>query len=125
VSTKPVIAAGAGTFMDELIRLSGGRNVAAGYSGRYPRLSVEDLVASRPDVVFVAGMTGVERFSGEVTRWKDVPAFRDNAVHTLDGDVVTRPGPRLVEALEKVSAVLAAWRESRAKSSAAGEAGIR
>jgi iron complex transport system substrate-binding protein len=117
VSTVPIIAAGEGTFMDELVRLAGGRNAAARFSGRYPRLSVEGLVAARPDVVFVAGMAGVERFSPEVTRWKEVPAFRDGAVITLDGDLVTRPGPRLVTALERVSAALA---DRRAKA-AAGE----
>jgi len=123
VSTSPVIAAGAGTFMDELVRLSGGRNVVAGLAGRYPRLSVEDLVALRPDVVFVAGMTGVERFPEEVTRWVEIPAFRDGSVVTLDGDVVTRPGPRLVTALEQVSGAIAAWRGNRAKAPARGNGG--
>jgi iron complex transport system substrate-binding protein len=120
VSTAPIIAAGEGTFMDELARLAGGRNAAARYSGRYPRLSVEELVAARPDVIFVAGMAGVERFPPEVVRWKEVPAFRDGAVVTLDGDLVTRPGPRLVVALERVAAVLADWRKGRPKSPAAG-----
>lgn len=118
VSTVPIIAAGEGTFMDELVRLAGGRNAAARFSGRYPRLSVEGLVAARPDVIFVAGMSGVVRFSPEVTRWKEVPAFRDGAVITLDGDLVTRPGPRLVTALERVSAALADW---RAKASTGGK----
>jgi iron complex transport system substrate-binding protein len=122
VSTSPIIAAGEGTFMDELVRLAGGRNAAARFSGRYPRLSVEDLVAARPDVIFVAGMTGVERFPPEVTRWKEIPAFRDGAVITLDGDLVTRPGPRLVTALERVSAALAEW---RAKAPGAGAGGSR
>jgi iron complex transport system substrate-binding protein len=120
VSTTPVIAAGEGTFMDELVRLAGGRNAAARFSGRYPRLSVEELVAARPDVIFVAGMAGVERFSPEITRWKEVPAFRDAAVITLDGDLVTRPGPRLVTALERVSAALAGWRASHPKAPAPG-----
>lgn len=119
VSTAPIIAAGKGTFMDELVRLAGGRNAAAGFSGRYPRLSVEDLVAARPEVIFVAGMSQVERFSPELTRWKEVPAFRDGAVVTLDGDLVTRPGPRLVTALERVSSALAEWRRNRGKSSPA------
>ena len=123
VSTSPVIAAGGGTFMDELVRLSGGRNVVAGLAGRYPRLSVEDLVALRPDVVFVAGMTGVERFPEEVTRWVEIPAFRDGSVVTLDGDIVTRPGPRLVTALEQISGAIAAWREGRAKAPARGKGG--
>jgi len=125
VSTSPIIAAGEGTFMDELVRLAGGRNAAARFSGRYPRLSVEDLVAARPDVIFVAGMAGVERFPREVTRWKEVPAFRDGSVVTLDGDLVTRPGPRLVTALERVSAALAGWRSSRPKTPAAGAGGKR
>ena len=125
VSTVPVIAAGGGTFMDELVRLAGGSNAAARFSGRYPRLSVEELVAARPDVIFVAGMTGVERFPQEVTRWNEVPAFRDGAVVTLDGDLVTRPGPRLVTALERISAVLAAWREKRPGQPAAVRGGKR
>ena len=125
VSTAPIIAAGEGTFMDELVRLSGGRNAAARFSGRYPRLSVEGLVAARPDVIFVAGMAGVERFPPEVTRWKEVPAFRDGAVITLDGDLVTRPGPRLVTALERVSAALADWRTAHPAGPAAGAGGKR
>jgi len=125
VSTAPIIAAGGGTFMDELVRLSGGRNAAARFSGRYPRLSVEELVAARPDVIFVAGMAGVERFPPDVTRWKEVPAFRDGAVITLDGDLVTRPGPRLVNALERVAAALADWRKGRPKGPAAGAGGNR
>jgi iron complex transport system substrate-binding protein len=125
VSTVPIIAAGAGTFMDELVRLAGGRNAAARFPGRYPRLSVEGLVAARPDVIFVAGMAGVERFPPEVARWVEVPAFRDGAVITLDGDLVTRPGPRLVVALERVSAALAGWRTRRPEAPAAGAGGKR
>jgi iron complex transport system substrate-binding protein len=115
LSTSPVIAAGSGTFLDELVRLAGGRNVAARFSGRYPRLAVEDLVVLRPDVIFVAGMAGVERFPPEVTRWKEVPAFRDGAVFVLDGDLVTRPGPRLVSGLEEVARRIAGWRARQGK----------
>lgn len=120
VSTSPVIAAGGGTFMDELLRLAGGKNAASSFSGRYPRLSVEDLLAARPDLIFVAAMEGVEKFSPEVTRWKEVPAFRDGEVFSLDGDLVTRPGPRMVEALEGVSRALDVWRE-RHRPAAAGK----
>jgi iron complex transport system substrate-binding protein len=110
VSTSPIIAAGEGTFMDELVRLSGGRNAAAAFSGRYPRLSVENLLAVRPDVIFIAAMAGVEKFSPQVTRWREIPAFRDGAVVSLVGDLVTRPGPRMVTALEAVSLALSDWR---------------
>jgi iron complex transport system substrate-binding protein len=110
VSTSTVIAAGNGTFLDELVRASGGTNAAGSSAGRYPRLSVEDLLAANPDVIFVAAMTGVEGFSPSVSRWTEVPAFRNGDVVSLDGDLVTRPGPRMVDALEKVAGALDAWR---------------
>jgi len=111
VSTSPVIAAGNGTFLDELVRIAGGRNAAAAFAGRYPRLSVEDLIRAAPDVVLVAAMSGVEEFSPDVTRWEEVPAFREGDVFSLDGDLVTRPGPRMVAALERVDEVISAWRK--------------
>lgn len=84
--------------------------MAVGFSGRYPRLAVEDLVVLRPDVIFVAGMAGMERFPPEVTRWKEVPAFRDGDVYTIDGDLVTRPGPRLLTGLEAIARTISGWR---------------
>ena len=120
VSTSPIIAAGKGTFMDELLRLAGGKNAASPFSGRYPRLTVENLLAGKPDIVFIAAMAGVEKFSREVTRWREIPAFRDGEVVSLDGDLVTRPGPRMVTALEEVSRVLDAWRK-RHRAAAAGK----
>ncbi len=113
VSTSPIIAAGKDTFMDELLSLAGAYNAAASFSGRYPRLTVESLLTVRPDLIFVAAMEGVEKFPDEVTRWNEVPAFRDGEVFSLDGDLVTRPGPRMVSALEEVSVALEAWRERR------------
>jgi iron complex transport system substrate-binding protein len=121
VSTSPVIAAGRGTFMDELIRLAGGWNAASPFSGRYPRLTVEDMIAASPDMIFIAAMAGVEKFSPEVSRWNEIPAFRNGEVHSLDGDIVTRPGPRMVHALEEVSRKVADWRQ---RHSAAAE-GVR
>ncbi|MDH3383903.1 MAG: cobalamin-binding protein [Deltaproteobacteria bacterium] len=118
VSTSPIIAAGNGTFLDELVRIPGGRNAAGMFAGRYPRLSVEDLIAAGPDIILVAGMTGVEGFSPDVSRWAEVPAFRNGDVVTLDGDLVTRPGPRMVGALEGVAKVFSAWRERRTASPA-------
>ena len=122
VSTSPIIAAGNGTFLDELVRIPGGVNAAGSFAGRYPRLSVEDLIAAGPDIILVAGMTGVEGFSPDVSRWAEVPAFRNGDVVTLDGDLVTRPGPRMVDALESVARVLSAWR-MRQSASPDGERG--
>ncbi|MCL2102452.1 MAG: cobalamin-binding protein [Syntrophorhabdaceae bacterium] len=116
VSTSPIIVAGSATFMDELLGLAGARNAAGAFRSMYPRFSVEELVVSAPDIIFIAAMKGVERFSPDLTKWKDIPAFRDGAVFNIDGDLVTRPGPRLVTALEKISAILAEIYDRRVES---------
>jgi len=123
VSTSPVIVAGSGTFLDELIRKAGGKNPAGRFSTRYPRLSTEQLIAASPDILLIASMVGVGRFPESVSRWREIPAFRDGEVHSLDGDLVTRPGPRMVDALEKISRILGAWcsREDRGAAGASGE----
>jgi iron complex transport system substrate-binding protein len=125
LSTSPVIAAGVGTFLDELLRVAGGENAASSFAGRYPRLSVENLLAASPDMIFLAAMDGVESFPNEVTRWKEVPAFRDGEVITLDGDLVTRPGPRMVAALEEISGALWEWCHRRIEASFREEGGRR
>ncbi|MGE5663767.1 MAG: helical backbone metal receptor [Deltaproteobacteria bacterium] len=123
LSTSPVIVAGKGTFLDELIRRTGAGNGAAAYAGRYPRLSTEDLLKAAPDLIFLAAMEGVEKFSPEITRWKEIPAFRDGEIVTLDGDLVTRPGPRMVSALEEVSRAVSAWRARHGNASGGKKGG--
>jgi iron complex transport system substrate-binding protein len=125
LSTSPVIAAGVGTFLDELLRAAGGENAASSFSGRYPRFSVENLLAASPDMIFLAAMDGVESFPDEVTRWEEVPAFRDGEVIILDGDLVTRPGPRMVSALEEISRALRGWCHRRSEASFREEEGRR
>jgi iron complex transport system substrate-binding protein len=121
VSSSPVIASGSGTFLDEIVRLSGGTNAAGSYAARYPRLSFEEVVALSPDVVFHAAMAGAEKLPPALLAWKEVPAFRDGAVRYLDGDVVTRPGPSIVDALEVVARTLGEWRRGHDPAAAKGK----
>lgn len=107
IGMAPMHAAGAHTFLDELIRLAGGRNVCASLSG-YPRLSLEQAVALRPEVIFIPTM-GHDRFGRARSRWADwpeVPAVKSGRIHILDSDLYDRPGPRLVLGLEEMARLL-------------------
>jgi ABC-type Fe3+-hydroxamate transport system substrate-binding protein len=72
------------------------------------RVSVEALVASRPEFVVVCPCGLALEQAWEETRrlaatawWKDLPAVRDGRVAVVDGNqMFNRPGPRLVDALE-------------------------
>lgn len=109
---KPVIAAGPDTFADDLLRLAGGRNVLTGKGVRYPTVPMEQVIRLAPAVIVDASASGkgAEMTPAEVQqvwrRWKVVPAVRGERVHVFDSAIWFRPGPRVVEGIERLAAIL-------------------
>ena len=103
VGHSPLIAAGAGTVQDELIRRAGGVNVAASAGRGWPHLSIEFAIAAAPEVIID---TGMEAGGGSDTFWRafpSLPAVRDGRVSGFAGDALLRPGPRIGEAVETLA----------------------
>jgi iron complex transport system substrate-binding protein len=94
VGYEPLIVAGGGTFIDDILKHAGVENIAAGARGAYPHYSLEQLLKERPDYIIVPVGT-VRR--GELEKrgkWQ---------VLYIDPDIISRPGPRVVEAVERIS----------------------
>ena len=94
---KPIVSANAQTFIGELVAIAGGANVVGAYTIRYPRLSLETVVASAPDVILVTGhgsQKALLKDLRQLKRWQEVPAVKNGRVYLLDPDLTTRPGPR-------------------------------
>lgn len=105
-------SAGGGTFPDDLIRLAGGRNIAAGALSAWPQLSLEGLLETDPEVIFVTygGATrprdAVERLLAERRNdpvWSRLSALRSGRVYLIQDDYLSIPGPRSIRALEVMS----------------------
>jgi iron complex transport system substrate-binding protein len=108
VSLQPLMCAGSNTFIDELLRAAGGTNLAALARGTYPSYSRENVIADNPQVIVMTsdllpGGTGVTSLFPE---WSAVDAVRNNRVFSLDADLVSRPGPRALNALERLFHIL-------------------
>lgn len=109
---KPVIAAGPATFADDLLRLAGGRNVLTGAGVRYPSVPMERVIRLAPEVIIDASASGkgAEMTPAEVRRvwrrWKVVPAVRRGRIHVFDSAIWFRPGPRVVEGIERLADIL-------------------
>lgn len=113
-------AAGGRTYLDELIRLAGGRNVLADSPVRYPQLSAEGVIRLRPDVIleWAPGVRGTgDRPSPEdparLDDWRrlpGVPAVEGRRLHVLHDVLWLRPGPRVPEALRRLGPLLAGAR---------------
>jgi iron complex transport system substrate-binding protein len=106
VGFQPLIAVGGKNFIDELITLAGGENIAASAAQPWLNLPDELVVAKAPEVIIEAGM-GSERESGK--RWSDlksVPAVRERRIYSYPSDKILRPGPRFGEALAEIARLI-------------------
>jgi iron complex transport system substrate-binding protein len=103
---NPLISAGKGTFVDDLIHLGGGRNVAETATGKYPRFSMEEVLVQDPEVILLASMKSQDplvKQRGWWDRWKTITAVKQGRIYVLDSDLIHRPSPRMVEGLEQVA----------------------
>jgi len=110
IEASPLMTAGAGSFLDDLIRRAGGRNVAHEINNAYPRIDPERVIAWNPQWILVAhndrAGEAAERLSRRIG-WSDVAAVRERRViDDIDADLLFRPGPRLVEGVKALAARL-------------------
>jgi iron complex transport system substrate-binding protein len=111
VGHAPFIAAGAGTYQDELITRGGGANVAAAAGPAWPNLSLEFVVAQAPQVIIDASMGSEEATdrAAALAFWEQfpsLPAVRDRRIHGYGAHELLRPGPRVGETLAAVARFL-------------------
>ena len=92
----PPMTVGPRTFIAELIRIAGGRNVFDDASMDWPRVTVEEIVHRSPDVVILSvgedstrGAEALRRAPG----WRTLPAVRNGHVVGVPADLTNRPGP--------------------------------
>jgi iron complex transport system substrate-binding protein len=109
-SAHPVVAAGR-SWITELLEMLGAENVYADMDVESARVTLEDALARQPDLA-VACWCGVRRLPqvSLVLRrpgWRVVPAFANQRVAVLSEAYFGRPGPRLVEGLDQLAALLA------------------
>lgn len=100
--------AGSGTFIDMLIQMAGGENVAATMEGAWGQLSQEALLLADPDFILLgdAAYGTTPEMVAARPGWESLTAVKDGRVLPFNDDTVSRPGPRLVDALEELARLL-------------------
>jgi iron complex transport system substrate-binding protein len=112
-ATDPTLpwTAGPGSFIDALITMAGGENVAGDAPYEWPQFSIEEVVSADPDVIIVQTMLGgIPTISVEDLEahpiWGEIDAVKQGNVYLVDGDLVSRSGPRIVDGLEALAKAL-------------------
>lgn len=103
---KPYTA-GKGTFITLLIERAGGTNIAADIDG-YPQLSLEQVVAADPSFIILGDSAFGVTAELVSTRpgWENLSAVKSKQILPFDDNLLSRPGPRMVDGLEALVAIL-------------------
>jgi ABC-type Fe3+-hydroxamate transport system substrate-binding protein len=101
----PLMTAGGPSFITELIKEAGGKNVFADIKLPAPRVSVESVIRAKPELIVVPleerDVEGRERF------WAQWPGLEKVRIVAIDPDILHRPGPRLLDGLEALQQAFA------------------
>jgi iron complex transport system substrate-binding protein len=101
----PLIVPGRRALVTDLIDIAGGDSLTASDSDDYPRYSLEAAVAKSPEVIVLANH-GSKSGPIAIDRWKrltSLPAIKTGRVHSVDGNLMHRYGPRVLDGLEQLA----------------------
>ncbi len=102
----PIMTAGNGSFVGEMITIAGGINIASDAPRPFSQFSPELIIKRNPDVIILGYMSAGVPAAGAVSGrlgWRDINAVRYGRVYDdIDSDLLFRPGPRLVRGVEEL-----------------------
>lgn len=108
---EPLMSAGPGTYIDEIIALAGGENIFNDATESWPPVSSEAIITKNPDVMLFpdtymgAGYYDLDDVS-ERTGWDIITAVQNDAIYEVVEDSLVRSGPRVVDAIEEIAALI-------------------
>jgi iron complex transport system substrate-binding protein len=102
VGVDPLVVAGEGSFINDILKQSGVENLAR-VGGEYPQYSLEKMIEENPSYLIVPrGLANFAKFRSD-RRWQNVAAVKDGKILFIDQDIISRPGPRVVDAVETIA----------------------
>ena len=107
VWARPLTTTGPDTFLADVIRLAGGRNLIQTTGDDWPKVSLETVVFENPDAVLVSKKTRQSAWLGSQGPWSVTKAAKTKAVYLIpDSDLLVRPGPRVLNGIRWLQTVL-------------------
>ena len=107
VSGEPLYTAGRDAFVTDLMRRAGALSVTADVPGAWPKYSNESALAAKPDAIILpTGGSMGQANSSVAEALRNSPAVLNGRVYKINDDLLSRPGPRAVQALEEMARAL-------------------
>jgi iron complex transport system substrate-binding protein len=109
IGVDPVVTVGRDAFGSRLIALAGGLSISREETVKYPRYTMEKIIAEQPEIIIVSSMKrggDFERVRNGWNRWKDIPAVKKNRIYILNSDLIDHPSPVIVDGLEELARII-------------------
>ena len=110
VYADPLMSVGRPSVIHELIQAAGGDNIFADVDTDYPKISGEAVVDRDPEVIIFPNFHGTEGYLADEIYsrpgWNAITALKQDQVVGIDPSIVSRAGPRVVEAVEELAALI-------------------
>jgi iron complex transport system substrate-binding protein len=107
---EPIMSVGKNSLIGEIISLAGGKNIADDSTEEYPQLSEEIIIARNPQIMLNSyGHDAKIITAADIAArkgWSNLAFVKSGRIYTIDSDLLTLSGPRIVEGLEQVAACL-------------------
>ncbi|MGE3960367.1 MAG: ABC transporter substrate-binding protein [Dehalococcoidia bacterium] len=105
--TEDLYTVSPNSFIGAALSFVKARNVAEGVDGDFPQLTSEAIVEANPDVILMADADFVDPASvPERAGWSAITAVTEGQIHPVDGDIMSRPGPRIVDGIADLARLL-------------------
>jgi ABC-type Fe3+-hydroxamate transport system substrate-binding protein len=101
---SPLLAVGGGSFLNEMLKVAGGRNVYDTLPGPSPVVTFEDLLRRDPDVILASRTTRTKMLADP--KWRTLRAVRDGRVLVFDTTIVNGPSARVGASAVSLARVL-------------------
>lgn len=100
ISREPLYTIGKDSFLTDLIERAGGISLTETVATAYPRISKETALALQPDVIILSDSP--DNLEPNAV-FENSPAARNGKVYKINADILSRPAPRIIDALEQIA----------------------
>jgi iron complex transport system substrate-binding protein len=107
ISAEPYYTITGQHVLNEVIEMCGGKNIFADLDGMAASVTLESILVREPDVIIAAVHPVNDSWQASWLRWTQLEAISRRQLYSVDSDLVSRPGPRLVAGAAEVCKALA------------------
>ena len=100
ISKEPLFTIGKQSFLTAILEKAGAESVTANVETAYPKLSKETASALNPEAIILSDSE--DNFEANDV-FKNSSAVKKRHIYKVSADLLSRPGPRLVDALEQIA----------------------